>query len=190
MGAFRSHNSSALERLGLVGTDVAVTLEGDQLVLRGRDGGMLSIPAAAVDRLRHFRSEEVHQLPANVPAMAEVKIWWGGRRKPVLLTLSSGKKGYRSAIGGFAERVVAYRGLGRLMLGPGYTTAIVNLLIVVPPCLLLLGVLLLASITNGGWWWPASIALLALFGWLVGRNLVSRWPRRVAGLEAFMSDLP
>lgn len=189
-GSFDSVGSKALARLGLEGDTVTVRLDGDQLMLTGCDGGSLSIPAASVDRLRHFGTEEVHQLPSNIPAMVEAKIWWSGRPQPVLLIPTVGRKAYSAVIGGFAERVAAYRGVGRLMLGPGYTTAIVNLLIVLPPCLLLLGGLLVVSVMDGGWWWLATIVLSTLFLWLGGRNIVSRWPRRVASIEAFRANLP
>lgn len=189
-GVFRSLNTKALRRHGLQGDEVLVRLEGDQLLLAGSDGGSLSISAGSVDRLRHFGTEEVQEAPSNIPATTEVTIWWAGRREPVTLTPFARRKAYRSVIGGFAERVAAWRGVDRLRIGPGYATAIINLLIVLPPCLLLLAVLIGVSIMDGGWWWLATILLSALFLWLGGRNIVSRWPRRVASVEAFKANLP
>jgi len=189
-GAFRSLGSRKLARLGLEGDEVIVRLEGDQLVLTGASGGTLAIPAAAVDRLRHFGTEEVQELPENIPPTLEVKIWWSGRPEPVFLTPFANHKAYGTVIGGFAERVAAWRGVDRLMIGPGHATAIINLLIVVPPCLLLFGLLLALSIWDSAWWWLATVPLLALFVWLGGRNIVSRWPRRVASIEAFKAHLP
>lgn len=189
-GSFRSVGSRALARLGVKGDQVSVRLEGDQLVLTGCEGGTLRIPAGSVDRLRHFRTEVVQSLPSNVPSTVEAKIWWSGRPKPVLLIPIGQRRGYSAVIGGFAERVAAWRGVERLRIGPGVTTAILNLLIVVPPCLLLFGLLLTLSILDSSWWWLATIPLSALFLWLAGRNIVSRWPRRVRSLEAFKADLP
>jgi hypothetical protein len=189
-GAFRSLGSRKLAALGIEGDEIAVRLEGDQLVLTGSESGTLAIPASAVDRMRHFGTEEVQELPGNIPATMEVKIWWGGRPEPVLLTPFANHKAYGAVIGGFAERVVAWRGVERLMLGPGYATAIINLLIVGPPCLLLFALLLGLSIWESAWWWLATIPLAALFLWLGGRNIVSRWPRRVRSLEAFKTYLP
>lgn len=189
-GRFRSLGSKQLVRLGLEGDEVFVRLEGDQLVLTGSTSGRLVIPAAAVDRLRHFGTEQVQALPANIPPMLEVKIWWGGRREPLFLTPYAQHKAYGAVIGGFAERIVAWRGIDRLWIGPGYTTGIVNLLIVAPPCLMLFGLLVGLSLWQSAWWWLATVPLTALFVWLGGRNIISRWPRRVASIAAFKAHLP
>ncbi|MBO9622593.1 MAG: hypothetical protein J7500_07765 [Sphingomonas sp.] len=187
---FRSGNTSALEALGVKGSNLSVALEGDRLVLSGRDGGTVAIPAHAVERLRHFGTEQVHELEGSIAATLEAKIWWSGSPRPVVLTAIAGQGGdYRATILDFAERVAAAHGPGRLQLGPGYATAIVNLLIVVPPCLLLFALLVGVSILDGGWWWLATAVIAPLFLWLGGRNLASRWPRRVRSIEAFRAGL-
>lgn len=186
---FTSANSAALERSGVRGIDVVVRLEGSTLFLKGEESGELAIPAASVDRIRQFRAGVDHSAPIALPPLYETKIWWGGRTKPVLLIPIENPRVYRDVIGDFARHVAAVHGLARLRIGPGYMTAIINLLLVGIPCLFLFAFMLWISLTDGGWWWVATAAVFMLFFWLAGRNLVSRWPRHVDSLDRFLAEL-
>lgn len=187
--AFSCLNGKGLERHGVRGQLVRVELEGSALVIEGAEGGSVRIEAARVDRIRQFRMEAVHSLHSPLPTMFETKIWWDGGAKPVLLIPGDGHKSYRAVIGRFAEAVAAARGLDRLRLGPGYTTAIVNLLIVGPPCLMVFALMIWIAVDQGGWWWVVGGIVFMLFFWLAGRNIVSRWPRRLRSLDQFRAEL-
>jgi len=186
---FTCVNDRTLEARGLAGLAATVRLEGSTLELAGEQGGSLSIPVASVDRVRHFRMEAVQSLYHPTPTMYETKIWWDGQSRPALIMPSQNHDAYRLLMADFAEQVAEAHGLGVLRIGPGYTTAIINLLIVGIPCLMLFGFMVWISLTDGGWWWLATAVIFMLFFWLAGSNLVSRWPRRVRSLEQFVEEL-
>ena len=186
---FTSTNCRVLQDRGVEGLDVVVRLEDSTLELSGEEGGRVSIPAARVDLIRQFKMEAVQSLHGGTPDMWETKIWWDGGSKPVLLMPIQNQPAYSAIIGDFAAQVAEARGLEALRIGPGYTTAIVNLLIVGPPCLFLFAFMVWISLMDGGWWWLATAVTFMLFFWLAGRNLVSRWPRRVRSLDQFVAEL-
>ena len=152
---FRSLNTSFLRKQGLAGEDVVVRLEGTTLVLKGDKHGSLAIPATSVDRLRQFKMEAVE---ANLsefsadrsPGLYETKIWWSGKAKPLMLTPYEDFANYREIMRGFARQVAAVRGLERLYLGAGPTTAILNLLLVGIPVLFLFAYVLWLATAEGG----------------------------------------
>jgi hypothetical protein len=186
---FTSINSAALRRCGVTGPDVVVRLEGSTLMIVGEDGGAVAIPAASVDLIRQFSTQTVHSPDGDIPPLYETKIWWDGRSKPALLIPVEDHSAYCAAIAGFAGQVAAANGLERLRIGPGYATAIVNLLLVGIPCLFLFAYVLGIAMMDGGWWWPAAVAIVIAFAWLARRNLVSRWPRAVRSLDQFVAEL-
>ena len=186
---FTSTNQRLLQARGLSGLGVVVRLDEGALVLQGEEGGRLDIPAASVDRVRQFRMEAVHSLHFRSPVMYETKIWWDGGRKPALLIPVNDKDSYRAIIAEFAAAVAEAQGLERLRIGPGWTTAIVNLLVVGIPCLFLFAFVFWLALIDGGWWWLGAALIFMLFFWLAGRNLVSRWPRRVRSLDQFVAEL-
>lgn len=112
-----------------------------------------------------------------------------GARTPLLLIPVADHDAFRSITREFAAAVAQSGGIDRLRLGPGLTTGIVNLMIVGIPGALLFAYLLYVSISDGGWWWVASAAIFALFLWFGGRNIVSRWPRRIRRLEQLDAEL-
>jgi hypothetical protein len=186
---FTSINSAGLERCGVTGPDVVVRLEGSTLRIVGEQGGAVAIPAASVDLMRQFSTQTIQSPDGDIPPLYETKIWWDGRSKPALLIPIEGHGAYCDAIAAFAGQVAAANGLERLRIGPGYTTAIVNLLLVGIPCLLLFAYVLWVATTDGGWWWLAAVAIFVTFVWLAGRNIVSRWPRPVRSLDQFVAEL-
>jgi len=191
---FRSLNTSFLRKQGLAGEDVVVRLEGTTLVLKGDKHGSLAIPATSVDRLRQFKMEAVE---ANLsefsadrsPGLYETKIWWSGKAKPLMLTPYEDFANYREIMRGFARQVAAVRGLERLYLGAGPTTAILNLLLVGIPVLFLFAYVLWLATAEGGWYWLGAAATLLFFGWYGARNIVSRWPRPIHHFEQFEAEL-
>ena len=187
--SFASLSCRELRERGLQGEEVRVRLEGSTLTLSDADGRSVAIPAAQVDRLRHFRIDPVRSLHVTTPTQYETKIWWGGGRRPLVLVPYGKLAGYRRIVRTFAGQVAALHGLDRLRLGPGRATAFVNLLIVGPPVLLLFAFILSIAVLDGGWWWAGAVAALLLFGWLAGRNLRSRWPRRLRDLDQLDSAL-
>ena len=186
---FTSTNCRVLQDRGVEGLDVVVRLEDSTLELSGEDGGRVSIPAASVDLIRQFKMEAVQSLYGGTPDMWETKIWWDGGSKPVLLMPIQNQSVYSAMIGDFAAQVADAHGLKALRIGPGYTTAIINLMIVGIPCLFLFAFMIWISVMDGGWWWLVTAVIFMLFFWLAGRNLVSRWPRRVRSLEQFVEEL-
>lgn len=186
---FTSTNCRALQDRGVEGLDIFVRLEGSALELSGEQGGRVSIPVASVDLIRQFKMDAVQSLHGGTPDMWETKIWWDGGSKPVLLMPIRNQPVYSAMIGEFAAQVAEAHGLKALRIGPGYTTAIINLMIVGIPCLLLFAFMIWISVMDGGWWWLASAVTFVLFFWLAGRNLVSRWPRRVRSLDRFVAEL-
>lgn len=130
-----------------------------------------------------------HSAEIPSPPLYETKIWWDGRAKPALLIPIENQRVYSAVIADFARHVAGAHGLAKLRIGPGYMTAIINLLIVGIPCLFLFAFMLWISLADGGWWWLATAVVFMLFFWLAGRNLVSRWPRRVGSLDQFLAEL-
>ncbi|MGQ0588139.1 MAG: hypothetical protein ACT4N8_01235 [Sphingosinicella sp.] len=186
---FTSINGRELERRGVSGSDVAVRLEGATLAIEGEQGGHVAIPAERVDLIRQFRMGPVHSLHLKTPPIYETKIWWDGGSRPVLLMPVENQPAYQALIAEFAAHVAEAHGLERLRIGPGPTTAIVNLLIVGIPCLFLFAFVFWVALVDGGWWWLGAMATFMLFFWLAGRNLVSRWPRRVRSIDQFLAEL-
>ncbi|QPQ55190.1 hypothetical protein IC614_00790 [Allosphingosinicella flava] len=190
---FKALNTSYLRRLGLLGDEVIVRLEGASLILQGEKSGMLAIPAGSVDRLRQFRMEAVQttlgDLPGGVsPSLVETKIWWDGKKKPVLITPYQQHANYAKIMRDFGRQIWTLRG-SRLYLGAGPLTAILNLLLVGIPVLFLFACAFWFALTDGGWWWAAAAAILLFFGWYGGRNIISRWPRPIRNFEQFEAEL-
>ncbi len=185
--AFKVAAHGSLEQAGLAGGPVKGRVDGGTLTLADA-GGSLVIPAASVDRLRHFRMGKVHELNYGSQVAHETKIWWSGRRDPILLMPSGDKDGFFEGIGDFAAGVEVAHGPGRLHIGPGATTAVVNLAIVGIPLLGLLAYVGWVALEDGGWWWLGAALIALFFGWLGGRSILSRWPRRVS-LDRFRAEL-
>ena len=186
--SFTVVGNKSLEQAGLSGHAVKARLDGGTLTLAGGSKGELVIPAGNVDRLRHFRMAKVQDPTYTLPTMYETKIWWGGRSKPILLMPSQDQTAFLNGIGDLAAAVEAAHGPGRRYIGPGATTAIINFLIVGIPVLLLLAFVWGIAAVDGGWWWAGAIGITLLFGWLGGRSILSRWPRRVS-LERLQAEL-
>ena len=132
--SFLITNGRALKRRGLSGYDVRVRLDGQTLTFRDERGRTVAVPAASVDRLRHFRMGGVQSVGGGegTSTIYETKIWWEGGWTPILLVPFRGNDVYRAALSAFARHVVDAHGLDRIRLGPGYVTAIINLLLVGP----------------------------------------------------------
>lgn len=180
--------NGSLGKAGLSDNLVRGRLDGGTLTLSGSKGRELVIPAGNVDRLRHFRMGKVHDVEYTLPTMYETKIWWGGRRRPVLLMPARNVEPFLEGIGGFAAAVEAANGPGRLYIGPGATTAVVNFIIVGIPIALLLAFVWWIAAIDGGWWWLGAVGITIVFGWLGGSSVLSRWPRRVS-LERLQEEL-
>jgi hypothetical protein len=183
-------NGRALKRHGLAGFEIEARLEGQSLTFSDEAGRKIAVSAAQVDRLRLFRMQAVQTADGpGTPTIHETKIWWDGGRVPILLIPVENHEAYRAAMGTFARQVAAARGLDRIRLGPGYLTAIINLLLVGPICLALLAYVFYIAVEEGGWWWAGAMAILLVFGWLAGSNIVSRWPRRLKSLDRLDAEL-
>ena len=188
--AFTISNGRALKRRGLTGYEIMVRLDGNILTFSDEDGRTVAVPASQVDRLRFFRMDPTQaRYGGSTPAIYETKIWWDGGRWSILLVAVDELETYRAAIRAFAGQVAAARGLDRIRLGPGWVTAIVNLLLVVPITLALFAYIFYVAIEDGGWWWVSAIVVFLAFAWIVGRNLYSRWPRRLRSLEQLDAEL-
>lgn len=189
--SFLIANVGALKRRGLTGYDIRVRLTGETLTFTDESKRTVAVPAERVDRLRHFRMDATQsRTGGSTPTIYETKIWWDGNARPILIVPFRGHKVYRAALRTFARQVAETRGLDRIRLGPGYVTAIVNLLLVGPIVLALIAYAFYVAVQDGGWWWVAAIAVFIVFGALAGGNIISRWPRRVRSLEQLDSELP
>ena len=179
-----------LRRADLAGYHMHAELRVDTLVLRGEKGGLLTIPVAAIERLRvgFFETKTISW---------ETLLWRIGNPDPVRLAPMQPLRdphAYAGLVRALAARVAEQRGLGAVETGssPAYWLSLFLMMAFLLAGALFVALFVLPAEPDNPWWagpavvaFPLAIVLLIAWRW----HRLHR-PRGITDLSALDRHLP
>jgi len=181
--SFHVMPAGLLAEAGLGEGRLRVSVDGNSLLIEGKTGRSLAIPAADVAELRLGR------VTIKNGFIHEARLWRRGERRPLHFVGGRVDPGYAQVMRAFAARVEAAG--GELWRGDTLVNAAI-LLALSSGSIALLAIFLAVSAWLTPSWGFAAAAMLVAAGdlWLTRRLLARIWPRRVAGLADLDFALP